>query len=224
MLKTKFFLIVSLLVCCCSFILAQDSGISFRLRAGDTTPFGGFAAVSADVNHSFENNFAVSGGVQYNSIGRTATEIRPAYIFDLENGSLRTKVLLHYSHQSSIDNFAVGFGADYSYKWLFLTAGYYYRIYGCNGSYMKEYFNLFYQGGLKCLPKVDKWDLNIYVTNCELFELDRHYQPSLMVQGWWYPNEWLGVNLGVSYKHTGMFGIASDYYQLYGSTGICYRW
>lgn len=224
MLKTKFFLIVSLLVCCCSFIQAQDSSISFRLRAGDTTPFGGFAAVSADVKHSFENNFAVNGGVQYNSTGRTATEIRPAYIFDLENGSLSTKILLHYSHQSSIDNFAVGFGADYSYKWLFLTAGYYYRIYGCNGSYMKEYFNLFYQGGLKCLPDVEEWDLNIYITNCELFELERHYQPSLMVQGWWYPNDWLGVNLGVSYKHTGMFGIASDYYQLYGSTGICYRW
>lgn len=209
---------------CSSLLNAQDSGISFRLRAGDTTPFGGFAAVSADVNHSFENNFAVNGGVQYNTIGRTATEIRPAYIFDLENGSLSTKILLHFSHQSSIDNFAVGFGADYSYKWLFLTAGYYYRQYSSNGSSLTEPFNLFYECGFNCLPNRSEWDLNIYVTNCELFELERHYQPSLMVQGWWYPNDWLGVNLGVSYKHTGMFGIASDYYQLYGSTGICYRW
>ena len=224
MLKTKFFLIVSLLVCCCSFILAQDSGISFRLRAGDTTPFGGFAAVSADVNHSFENNFAVSGGVQYNSTGRTATEIRPAYIFDLENGNLSTKVLLHYSHQSSIDNFAVGFGADYSYKWLFLTAGYYYRIYGCNGSYMKEYFNLFYQGGLKCLPNVDEWDLNIYVTNCELFELERHFQPSFIAECFYYPTQKIGVSFGLGCKPAGMFNMSADYYQSYLKTGLCYRW
>ena len=145
--KVRFKIIALLLVFFTSFMQAQDSRLSFRLRAGDTTPFGGFAAVSADVNHSFENNFAVNGGVQYNTIGRTATEIRPAYSFELENGIISVTALLHYSHQSSIDNFAVGFGADYSYKWLFLTAGYYYRIYGCNGSYMKEYFNLFYQGG-----------------------------------------------------------------------------
>lgn len=224
MTRFRFTFFITILICCCTVMQAQDSRISFRLRGGNTAPFGGFAAASVDVDHCFENSFAISGGVQYNSIGRTAAEIRPAYLFELEYGSVSANALLHYSYQSSINNFAAGLGASYSCSWLFITVGYYFRQYGCNSSRMTEAFNLFYEGGFKCLPNMDEWDLNLYVTNCELFELERHFQPSLMLQGWWYPNEWLGVNMGVSYKPTGMFGIASDYYQLYGSTGLCYRW
>ena len=209
---------------CSSLLNAQDNRLSFRLRGGNTSPFGNFAAASADVDYTFTNGIAINGGVQYNSTGRTAAELRPACLFELENGILSAGALLHYSHQSSINNYAAGLGATCSYRWLWFTAGYYYRQYSCNGSSLTEPFNLFYECGFNCLPNRSEWDLSIYVTNCELFELERHYQPSFMVQGWWYPNDWLGVNIGLSYKPTGVYGIASDYYQLYGSTGLCYRW
>jgi hypothetical protein len=54
--------------------------------------------------------------------------------------------------------------------------------------------------------------------------LERHYQPSFAVEVWWYPNEKWGVQLGANYKPAGMFNISSDYYQMYGNIGVCYKW
>ena len=70
----------------------------------------------------------------------------------------------------------------------------------------------------------EKWDLDLTMSNCETFELERHYQPSFMIQGWYYPKDFLGIALGVNYTPSGMLHRSADYYKIYTTAGICYRW
>lgn len=203
---------------------AQEGNVMLGIRAGHNTMQGGFATVSLEAEHALERHFAIDGGVQYSTTGNIATEMRPAYFYDLKWGRISAEALLHYSNISTINNLAAGAGLALDTKWIFCRLGYYYRAFGASADWIREPFNIYYTFGVNCLPDVPKWDLRLYATNCERFELDRHYQPSLVVQGWFYPGERFGITLGVNYKPAGMFHLSTDYYQVYTKAGICYRW
>ena len=102
--------------------------------------------------------------------------------------------------------------------------GYYSRAMMQGGDTINEQFNIYYELGIRCLPKLEKGDLNVIFTNSRIFELERHYQPSFAVEGWWYPTDKWGLQVGVNYKPAGMFNISSDFYQVYGNVGVCYKW
>ena len=203
---------------------AQDGNIMLGIRAGHNTVQGGFAAVSLEAEHAFERHFSINGGVQYNTVGKTAAEVRPAYFHDLKWGRLSAEAMLHYTNMHDVNNLAAGAGLALDTKWIFCRLGYYYRALGQSADWIKEPFNIYYTFGVSCLPNIPEWDLQLYATNCERFELDRHHQPSLVVQGWFYPGDRLGITLGVNYKPAGMLHLSTDYYQVYTKAGICYRW
>ena len=69
-----------------------------------------------------------------------------------------------------------------------------------------------------------KWDLFLSITNNELFELERHFQPSFIAECFYYPTQKIGVPFGLGCKPAGMFNMSADYYQSYLKTGLCYRW
>lgn len=203
---------------------AQEGKALLGIRAGHSAPFGGFAAASLEAEHSFERYFSVSGGALFNTIGKTAVELRPSYFHDLECGRLTAEILIHSTNLSSFTNIAFGSGVGLKGKWADIKLGYYYRLYGNSRGWLKEPFNIYYELGINCLPMSEKWDLRLTITNNEIFELERHYQPSYIIQGWYYPGERIGVTLGLNYKPAGTFHASTDYYQLHSKAGICYRW
>lgn len=224
MLQFKPLIIFSFALCWCTVIAAQNGKVLVEARAGHNTVFGGFVSPAIEAEYSLKDYFSIGAGVQYNTIGRTAVEACPSYFHDLKWGRISAEVLLHYSYMSSMNNFAGGAGIGLKTRWIDVRLGYYYRMYGGTGNRITEPFNLYYLGTLHCLPMIRKWDLDLTMSNCEKFELERHYQPSLCMQGWFYPKEFLGITLGAVYKPAGMFHLSSDYYQFYTKAGICYRW
>lgn len=215
--------IIGLLLCAIH-LNAQSGDVMFGVRAGHNTVQGGFAAVSLEAEHALERHFSIGGGVQYSTVGKIATEVRPAYFYDLKWGRVSAEILLHYSNLQTTNNLAAGAGLALDTKWVNAKAGYYYRTFGQKSFWLKEPFNIYYKIGVNCLPDIKNWDLELSVTNCERFELERTFQPSFIAQGWFYPGERLGITLGVNYKPAGMFHMSTDYYQIYTKAGICYRW
>lgn len=203
---------------------AQEGGAVAEIQAGHNTVHGGFAAVSLEAHHDFKPGISIGGGIQYNTIGKVAAEICPSYFHDLPWGRISTEILLHYANISSVNTLAAGAGIALSSRWIHCRAGYYFRTFGGEKSWIDEPFNIYYRFAVNCLPMLDRWDLQVYMTNCETFELERHYQPSFAVQGWYYPTDRLGVTLGLNCKPAGMFHLSADYYQTYIKAGICYRW
>jgi hypothetical protein len=203
---------------------AQSGEVALVVKGGHNSPLGAFTAVAVQTKYAAERDFALRTGVQYNTIARVTAEFRPQYFHDLSFGRVSAEILFNYTYQSHLSNYAIGCGATLDIPRLWATIGYYHRTMAMGKDALYEPFNLYYELGIRCLPKREKWDLNVIFTNSQLFELERHYQPTLAVESWWYPLENLGVQLGVNYKSAGMFHLSSDYYQIYGNVGVCYRW
>ncbi|MBO7300914.1 MAG: hypothetical protein J6U53_05880 [Tidjanibacter sp.] len=224
MKQVKRYTLTLLLLCIAGATFAQEGSILVGVRGGYNETFGNFSAISLEAQHTFSEHFALEGGFQQNTYERFVAEVRPSYHHKLEFGDLQVEALAHYTTLQSIQTCALGIGVGLTTSHLFATVGYYFRTLQGSSTLLTEPFNLLYEFGVSCLPKLDDWALKIALTNCRNFDLDRHYQPSLYIDGWWYPSEKIGVMLGASYKPTGVFHISSTFYQFYANFGVCYRW
>ena len=224
MLKFNYLLILLLLASSPLVLKAQDDGLMVGLRAGHNVAFGNFAAVSLETFQTLSDDFAISGGVQYNTIGKTALEARPTYIMDFDWGSLSAEVMMAFTNLLSMNSVAAGAGASVELGRVKTTLGYYFRLYGGQGGQITEFFNVYYDCCVQLLQKVKDWALQFSITNSEIFELERHYQPSFILECLCYPVQKLGVSLGIGCKPAGVFNISADYYQSYLKAGVCYRW
>ena len=215
---------VLLLVLSTGLLSAQNNEVTLGIRAGHNASFGGFTAVSAEAHQTLGQRFTVHGGVQYNTIGRTAIEARPSYFHDFSWGRLSAEAFFAYTHLTSVNSYAAGAGAGISGKWISGRLGYYYHIFGGKAGQIMEPFNIFYELSANLLPMIDAWDLKLSITNCEIFELERHYQPTFSATCSYYPSQKIGVQMGVGCKPAGMFNMSADYYESYIKIGVCYRW
>ena len=203
---------------------AQEGRVALGLKAGHNAVYSGYTAISIEAEQSFLKHFSISAGALYNTIGKVVAEVRPSYYHDFTWGKLSAEILMEYTNTSSINTFAAGAGLSIGSKWVYCRAGYYYKSFCSNVWRMSEPFNIYYTMAINCLPMYPKWDLRLYVTNCETFELERHYQPSFVLQGGYMPVERIGITVGIGYKPAGMFHLATDYHQIHTKAGICYRW
>ena len=205
-------------------IHAQNGLVELGVRGGNNATFGNFGAISLVAEHNFGEQFTLKGGILSTTFDRFSAEVRPSYEIKTSFGALHFEALLHHSSQSSLQTSALGGGVGVRSEHLWATFGYYCRTLGSRGEMLTEPFNLYYEFGVNCLPMLPEWDLKATFSNSRIFDLDRHYLPSLSIDGWWYPSNKVAVRLGASYTPTGIFHISSDYYQLYTSLGLCYRW
>ena len=219
-LKIKIALIATMLMGVALVMNAQENELSVRLRAGDNVVFVGFGAASVETVQTLCDDLSISGGVQYNTIGRTALEARPS----MKWGNISAELLMAYTNLASVNSFAAGAGAIYDYGRLSAKLGYYYRVYGGHGSRITEPFNIYYELSVHLLQQIENWDIDLTLTNNETFELERHYQPSFIAECFHFPTSKLGISLGIGCKPAGMFNLSADYYQSFIKTGICFRW
>ena len=203
---------------------AQNDEVKLGLRAGHNAAFGGFAAVSLETIQTFCDNFSLNGGLQYNTIGKTTLEATPSYNIPFDWGKLSVESLITYTRIRSINNITAGAGISVVSRSASGRLGYYYRIFCGEGSKISEPFNIYYELRAHLLKNIENWDLDIVITNCEAFELERHYQPSFIAEGSFYPSSKFGISFDVGCKPSGMFNMSADYYQSYLKTGVCYRW
>ena len=198
---------------------------SLELQGGNSAVWGRYGAVGMSAYYSLPQYFAVQGGVQYNITNCVVADVRPAFIYHIASGRLHIEALCHYTMvQHSAQSLCFGAGVGFTGKYIWCNAGYYYRTLGISALTVAEPFNIYYELGVNCLPNVESWDLTVAVTNSNMYDLERHYQPSLQVDACWHTTPSLGLLCGVRYKPAGMFNLSSDYYQLSVNVGVVYRW
>ena len=132
--------------------------------------------------------------------------------------------MVAYSNFSTVNSLAIGVGAKAYLGRLSAKLGYYYHLYGNQACMITEPFNISYEFCVDILHKMENWALDLILTNCEPFELERHYQPSYIAECHHDFVKNLSLSIGIGYKPAGTFNISPDYYQSFIKTGLCYRW
>lgn len=202
----------------------KSDQIMFGIRAGHNAVFGNFSAVALQTQQILGDDFHLDAGVQYNTIGKISVEARPSYDIDFHWGKLQSEAIVAYSNFSTVNSLAIGVGAKAYFGRLSAKLGYYYHRYGNQASMVTEPFNLYYEFCVDILHKMENWALDLILTNCEPFELERHYQPSYIAECHHDFGKNLSLSIGIGYKPAGTFNISPDYYQSFIKTGLCYRW
>jgi hypothetical protein len=202
----------------------KSDQIMFGIRAGHNAVFGNFSAVALQTQQILGDDFLLDAGVQYNTLGKIDLEARQSYDIHFDWGELLPEAMVAYSNFSSINSLAIGAGAKAYFGRLSAKLGYYYHFYGNQANMITEPFNIYYEFCVDILHKMESWALDLILTNCEPFELERHYQPSFIAECHHDFGKNLCLSLGVGYKPSGTFNISADYYQSFIKTGLCYRW
>lgn len=205
-------------------LTAQERDISLKVSSGYNAPFGVFAATSLETNQPLCKNFKLEGGLRYSSIRTMSAEARPAYFKKFSWGKVTAEALLAYTSFTSVNNLSLGAGAGISGKWIGLKLGYYYRLLGRAGNFINEPFNIYYEFQANFLPMIQEWDLQLLITNSELCQLERHFQPAFIAQCSYYFPQHIGLTMGLCCKPAGMFNMSADFYESYLKLGVCYRW
>lgn len=203
---------------------SQESSLHLVGRAAHNTTFGGYVATSLTFEHTTSGPWAVMAGGQYSSFGKAVAEVRPSWSYDTKVGILSVEALGHCAAQGRGKNMALGLGVGLRGGSAWAQVGYYARHISLGGSSIAEPFNLYYNLGVELLRGVEEWELSLALTNSLPYELERHYQPSLVVAAKWHLNTLWALTFDATYKPTGMFHISSGYYQSYVNLGICYKW
>ena len=207
-------------------IMAQEGGVRATGIGGRNSSFGYFAGTEVAVHHIAQSWFQVSGALRYTSFPEYTLDIRPGIYYNLKSGKIHADILIQGAYQSNIYDLCTGISAGYRHKWFWVSLGYYYRLIqpsdGSRG--VSEPRNLMYEAGVSLLPDIQKWDLNMIISNSRLAELERFHQPSLIVEGMYYPLCNLGIHISAALRRAGLFNLSSNCYQEYLSVGISYRW
>ena len=98
MIRTIKFLLILLLASHSVSMNAHDDEITVKIRTGHNASFGGFGAFSLETVQNFGRGFMLNGGIQYNTIGRTALEARPSWSVNYNWGVVSAEALLTYRH------------------------------------------------------------------------------------------------------------------------------
>lgn len=194
------------------------------LRGGHNAAFGGYASAAVQTLLCIYQDLSIKGGAQYSTIGKTSLGLRPEYAFATDWGYISAEALIDYTNLSSVNSLSIGAGTHMSGKWIDFRLGYYYHLFGGKGGSIVEPFNVYYELAANLLPMQEDWDLQLIITNCDLFELERHFQPSFIAQGLHYLHNGLGLSMGIGCKPAGMFNMSADNYQSYLKLGVLYRW
>lgn len=206
--------------------IAQEGGVKAVGMAGRNATFGYFGGTEISASYSARSWFQTRGALRYTSFPRYTLDIRPGIFHDFTSGRIHAEILFQGALQSKAYDVCAGLVAGYAGRRFWADLGYYYRgMLPSDGSKgLSEPVNILYEAGFRCLPDQEKWDLNIVVSNSRLCELERFYQPSLIVEGAYYPLDMLGIYASAALKRAGVFNISSNSYQEYISLGIHYRW
>lgn len=207
-------------------VKAQEGGIKAEGIAGRNAIFGFFAGAEIAADYAAPSWFQARGAFRYISFPKYTLDLRPGIHRGLKSGEIYAETLFIGTFQGRSYNLCAGIDAGYRSKWFWVSLGYYYRLMmpsdGSNG--LSEPANIMYEAGVTLLPEVQAWDLNIIISNSRLCELERFYQPSLIIEGTYYPLPYLGICASAAVKRAGIFNLSSNNYQEYFSLAIEYRW
>jgi hypothetical protein len=203
---------------------AGSGDVRLSAIAGHNASFGILGGAEASASYDFSSLWRLNGAVRYATHSMASIDVRPAFTYDLNCGRLKVEAIAQYSHLASTNDICAGITAGLHTKWVWLSAGYCYRMFYAQGSSLHEPLNLLYELGVSFLPNSDRWDLYFIISNSRMARVERAFQPSYILECEYSPVCNLGIILSAETKRAGIFNIASVNYQNLLSIGVRYRW
>lgn len=177
-------------------------------------------------------NVQIDARVQYCSANvlTGAIVLRPT--FDLPVGQLfaETEVLYKGVLCNRMSDFCAALSVGWRFDYVSVQIGGFTRVmdswdrdWHSEDKYETEPFNLLYRLEIFCRPQTNNWNISVGLSNKEDWQMERMWQPMILLGSRYDINEHWRVHLDGQMKITGMFHLNATFYAAYLRAGFSYR-
>jgi hypothetical protein len=92
-----------------------------------------------------------------------------------------------------------------------------------NSEYITEPFNLLYKVQCFVRPQSSPWNLSLAIMDITDWQIERFWQPSAMLSGWYNVDQHWRIYASLYYKTAGMFHLNANMYGIEARVGFDYR-
>lgn len=204
------------------------AGAEYQYNAtyGHQAAFNVMAVVPVGFHFDFQPAVQASTANYYTAALQTKAK------FNLPAGRLYLKNRLVFKDvaRSNMYDFCMGLSAGYEWDYIDVEVGMFSRFMDSFGrdyhsldATLCEPFNLIYSIKGLVRPGSSRWNLTLGMSNVDIFEMERGWQPIFSMGGKFAVNNRLLLNLDAFCKPAGMFHLNAEFYAAIVRFGVTYR-
>lgn len=177
------------------------------------------------------SHFELMPALQFSTANIYSAAVQARTFFDLPEGRLflENHFLFKDIARNGMYDACLSFSLGYSWDYLEVEAGMFGRVMNATGSkwmvvddLLCEPFNLVYSLKGILRPATSVWNATLTVTNTDIFQMERMWQPIIILGGWYDLSDRMRIDCGLLLKPTGMFHLNAEFYSIAARAGITY--
>lgn len=233
-MRNKRYLVLLALSFLAASAAAQTRGIGLT-ALGDysyNTTYGSSAGIDLIADIPVGSRFDCEPALQLTTAGIHTAAVQTRSLFPLDKGALYLKNRIAFKDvaRSGMYDACLGLSMGWTCQHLDVEAGMFGRVMDSFGreyhsldAAMCEPFNLIYSiKGI--LRKSDsRWNAWASVSNVDLFQLERMWQPIISAGAWYDLTDRLSLRLDAVCKPTGMFHLNAEFYSISARAGVTFK-
>lgn len=194
--------------------------------------FGHQAALDLLADIPVNAHFEIRPGLQTSTAGIHTLALKTSTLMPISAGSLymSNRFLFRDVVRSAMYDACLAVSFGYKWKWIDVEAGMFGRFmdafdreWHSTDEIICEPFNLLYRIRLSLKPDTYIWNAYAEVADFDYFQMERMWQPSLVLGGRYDISGRLSIRAEAISKPSGMFHLNAEFYSITGRIGVTYQ-
>ena len=169
------------------------------------------------------SHFDISPALQTSTANVHTAAVQARALFPLGPGDLylKNRIIFRAVARSGMYDLSAGLSLGYDWDYVEAEFGMFSRFVDTFGrdihstdETLCEPFNLLYRIEGRLRPKTSRWNAVLSVSNADLFQLERMWQPIFSLGGRYSITERVGLRLDAVLKPAGMFHLNAEFYSI----------
>ena len=194
--------------------------------------FGHQAALDLLADIPLNQHFALQPGLQTSTANIHSLALKTSALMPVKAGCIymNNRFLFRDVARSNMYDACLAVSFGYRWKWLDVEAGMFGRFmdafdrnWHSTDEIICEPFNLLYRIALSLRQESSVWNAYGAVANFDYFQMERMWQPSLILGGRYDFSDRLTIKAEAISKPSGMFHLNAEFYSITGRIGVTYK-
>lgn len=196
------------------------------------TTYGSGAALDLIGDFEIGSRFDCEPALQFSTAGVHTAAVQTRSLFPLNWGTLflKNRIVFKDIARSSMYDACLGLSLGLQCRHIEAEFGMFGRVMDSFSrdihsldAAMCEPFNLIYSIKGILMPPESRWNAWAAISNVDLFQMERMWQPIISVGGCYRINSRISARLDTVCKPTGMFHLNAEFYSISARAGITFR-
>ena len=236
-MKCRLFAVL-VLSCCAMASLAQvqpaDTAYKISLHTGyaHNLTYGSHANFDIDAYLPINQHFDMQANLRTSTanLHSLGVQLRPKFALPVGELYLEDRLMMRFIARDEFNEFLHALSLGYMMQYVNVQVGVYTRVIQAlpyvshsEDELICEPFDVLYRVEAFVRPRTSPWNISLALANVDNYQIERMWQPTFYLGGWYDINEHWRVRLSGKMKLSGMFHLNAHYYASEVRVGAEYK-